>query len=54
VNGLIILNPYLLDPWRWFAGLVHVGHSQHTLNQAQQPLIAMVVVGLLWLSLVAP
>jgi hypothetical protein len=20
VNGLIILNPYLLDPWRWFAG----------------------------------
>jgi hypothetical protein len=27
VNGLIILDPYLLDPWRWFAGHVHVGHS---------------------------
>jgi hypothetical protein len=27
VNGLIILDPYLLDPWRWFAGHVHVGHT---------------------------
>jgi hypothetical protein len=27
VNGLIIPDPYLLDQWRWFAGLVHVVHS---------------------------
>jgi len=27
VNGLIILNPYLLDLWRWFVGHVHVGHT---------------------------
>jgi len=27
VNSLIILDPYLLDLWRWFTGLVHVGHS---------------------------
>jgi len=27
VNGLIIPDPYLLDLWRWFAGLVHVVHS---------------------------
>jgi hypothetical protein len=27
VNGHIILDPYLLDPWRWFAGHVHVGHT---------------------------
>jgi hypothetical protein len=27
VNGLIILDPYLLDPWRWFTGHVHVGYS---------------------------
>jgi len=27
VKGLIILDPYLLDPWQWLAGLVHVVHS---------------------------
>jgi hypothetical protein len=27
MNGPIIPDPYLLDPWRWFAGLVHVVHS---------------------------
>jgi hypothetical protein len=27
VNGLIILDPYLLDPWRWLAGFAHVVHS---------------------------
>jgi hypothetical protein len=32
VNGLIILDPYLLNPWRWFVGHVHVGHTpEHTL-----------------------
>jgi hypothetical protein len=27
VNGLITLDPYLLDSRRWLAGLVHVVHS---------------------------
>jgi hypothetical protein len=32
VNGLILLDPYMLNPWRWFAGHVHVGHTpEHTL-----------------------
>jgi hypothetical protein len=26
LNGLIILDPYLLDPWQWLADLVHVVH----------------------------
>jgi len=29
VNGLIIPEPYLLDPWRWFMGLVHVIYTLH-------------------------
>jgi hypothetical protein len=27
VNGLILLDPHLFHPWRWFAGHVHVGHT---------------------------
>jgi hypothetical protein len=27
VNGLVILDPYLLDLWRWLAGFVHVVYS---------------------------
>jgi hypothetical protein len=55
VNGLIIPNTYLLDLWTWFVGLVLVVNSpQHTLHQVQQPLIAIVAIGLLWLSLEVP
>jgi len=29
VNGLIIPDPCMLDPWLWFAGPVHVVHTLH-------------------------
>jgi hypothetical protein len=55
MNGLIIPEPYLLDPWRWFAIVIHVVHSSlHTLYQAQQPLIGKVAIRLLRLSLEVP
>jgi hypothetical protein len=55
VNGLILFDPYLLNPWRTFVGIVHAVHfPQHTLHQAQQRLIGMVAIELLRLFLVVP
>jgi hypothetical protein len=53
MNGLILSNSYLLNPWKRFAGIIHAVHSpQHTLHQVQQPLIGMVAIKLLRLYLV--